>query len=84
MMTDTLARRLVDLTIELTVLPASYRADLRRMVREQMDQKDPQMLIDQCMDYLALATKYMNFDLEATRRENQYLRTMLENNQSGQ
>ena len=82
MMTDTLARRLVDLTIELTVLPASYRADLRRMVREQMDQKDPQTLIDQCLDYLTLATKYMNFDLEATRRENEYLRTMLEN-QSG-
>ena len=74
MATETLARRLVDLTIELTVLPASYRADLRRMVREQMEQKDPQMLVDQCLDYLTLATKYMNFDLEATRRENEYLR----------
>ena len=76
---EQLAKRLVDLTVELSVLPASYRADLRRMLREQMDSKDPQLLIDQCMDYLTLATKYMNFDLEATRRENEYLRGMLEN-----
>lgn len=74
-----LSRRLVDLTVELSVLPASYRADLRRMVREQMDQKDPALLAEQCMEYLSLAIKYMNFDLEATRRENEYLRGMLEN-----
>jgi len=74
-----LSRQLVELTIELSVLPASYRADLRRMLREQMDQRDPQLLAEQCMDYLTLAVKYMNFDLEATRRENEYLRSMLEN-----
>ncbi len=74
-----LSRQLVELTIELSVLPASYRADLRRMLREQMDQRDPQLLSEQCLDYLTLAVKYMNFDLEATRRENEYLRSMLEN-----
>ncbi|MCG3177699.1 MAG: hypothetical protein BIFFINMI_00018 [Phycisphaerae bacterium] len=76
------ARKLVELTVELSVLPASYRADLRRMLREKMDQRDPELLAEQCMDYLTLAVKYMSFDLEATRRENEYLRTMLEN-QSG-
>ena len=29
-----LVKQLVDLTIEMTVLPASYRADLRAMIRE--------------------------------------------------
>lgn len=77
-----IVKKLVDLTIEMTVLPASYRADLRRMAREQMDQKDPQLLAEQCLEYLSLAIKYTNFDLEATRRENEYLRGMLEN-QSG-
>jgi hypothetical protein len=79
---ELLSRRLVDLTVDLSVLPASYRADLRRMLREQMDQKDPQLLAEQCFEYLSLAVKYMTFDLEATRRENEYLRSMLEN-QSG-
>ena len=30
------------------------------------------------MDYLRLSIKYLLFDLEATRRENDYLRKMLE------
>ena len=33
---------------------------------------------DQLLDYLRLRVKYLTFDLEATRRENQYLRRMLE------
>jgi len=31
-----------------------------------------------CLDLLRLQTKYLLFDLEATRRENRYLRQMLE------
>jgi hypothetical protein len=76
---EQLARKLVELAIEMSVLPASYRADLRRMLREKMDQRDPELLAEQCADYLTLAVKYMAFDLEATRRENDYLRAMLEN-----
>ena len=75
---EQLSRTLVDMTVELSVLPASYRADLRRMLREQMDQRDPELLAQQCLEYLTLAVKYMVFDLEATRRENEYLRSMLE------
>ena len=33
---------------------------------------------DQLLDYLRLRVKYLTFDLEATRRENGYLRRMLE------
>lgn len=79
---EQVSRSLVNLTVELSVLPASYRAELRRMLREQMDTRDPELLAQQCMEYLALAVKYMQFDLEATRRENEYLRNILEN-QSG-
>lgn len=34
--------------------------------------------VDDLMDYIRLQTKYVMFDLEATRRENRYLRKMLE------
>jgi hypothetical protein len=33
---------------------------------------------DSCLDHLRLQIKYLLFDLEATRRENRYLRQMLE------
>jgi hypothetical protein len=35
--------------------------------------------VPQSMDHLQLQIKYLLFDLEATRRENRYLRQMLEN-----
>lgn len=35
--------------------------------------------LQEALDYLRLSVKYLVFDLEATRRENQYLRKMLEN-----
>ena len=35
--------------------------------------------VDEVMDHLRLHVKYLVFDLEATRRENRYLRQMLEN-----
>ena len=34
--------------------------------------------LEECLDYLRVLTKYVAFDLEATRRENRYLRQMLE------
>ncbi len=38
-----------------------------------------QQTVDEVMDHLRLQVKYLVFDLEATRRENRYLRQMLEN-----
>ncbi len=38
-----------------------------------------QQSVDEVMDHLRLQVKYLVFDLEATRRENRYLRQMLEN-----
>ena len=34
--------------------------------------------LEEALDYLRLQVKYLVFDLEATRRENTYLRRMLE------
>lgn len=34
--------------------------------------------LQESIDYIRLSIKYVLFDLEATRRENRYLRTMLE------
>ncbi len=35
--------------------------------------------LQESLDYLRVCIKYQLFDLEATRRENEYLRKMLEN-----
>ena len=36
--------------------------------------------LQELLDYLRVCIKYQTFDLEATRRENQYLRKLLEDN----
>ncbi len=38
--------------------------------------------LQESLDYLRVCIKYQLFDLEATRRENQYLRKLLEENNS--
>jgi len=38
--------------------------------------------LQELLDYLRVCIKYQAFDLEATRRENQYLRKLLEENGS--
>ena len=38
--------------------------------------------LEELLDYLRLRVKYLTFDLEATRRENRYLRQMLERRQN--
>jgi len=35
--------------------------------------------VEDSLDYLRMQVKYLVFDLEATRRENRYLRQMLDN-----
>lgn len=36
--------------------------------------------LQESLDYLRVSVKYLLFDLEATRRENAYLRKLLDNN----
>jgi hypothetical protein len=60
-------------------------ADTARERHTQMRQTVSEL--QESLDYLRLSIKYLVFDLEATRRENAYLRKLLEqsgNNRNGQ
>jgi hypothetical protein len=46
--------------------------------RTGSDPKDDLRSIDDSIDFLRVSIKYLRFDLEATRRENQRLRKMLD------
>jgi septal ring factor EnvC (AmiA/AmiB activator) len=74
--------KLSELMNEISTLPASERAKLEQLAAatQQRHQKLRKTVTDlqESMDYLRLSIKYMMFDLEATRRENNYLRKMLE------
>ena len=39
--------------------------------------------LQESLDYLRLSVKYLVFDLEATRRENKYLRSLIETRHDG-
>jgi hypothetical protein len=82
-------QKLGDLLGQIESLPADQQAavrDLADQTRERHDKlrKTVKDLQDS-LDYLRLSVKYLVFDLEATRRENAYLRKMLDqgNNPGG-
>lgn len=67
---------------EISTLPKVERdklADLAQQTQER-HQKLRKTVTDlqESLDYLRLSIKYLVFDLEATRRENGYLRKMIE------
>jgi len=74
--------KLAELVAEISTLPADERAKLELMAEETKARheklKKTVNSLQENMDYLRLAIKYLLFDLEATRRENGYLRKMLE------
>ena len=57
-----------DRLIMLAKQTGSYHKQLRKSVNS----------LQESLDYLRVSIKYMLFDLEATRRENTYLRKLLE------
>lgn len=67
---------------EIGTLPATERAKLRdaaATTRERHEQlKGTIVKLQETLDFLRMSVKYLVFDLEATRRENQYLRRMLD------
>ncbi len=76
--------KLADLMGEISTLPAAERAKLTQLA-EQTKQRHAKLKktvadLQESLDYLRLSIKYLVFDLEATRRENKYLRKMLEQN----
>ncbi len=78
----TFQTKLSELMTEISTLPKAEREKLAALAQQTHDRhaklrKTVNDLQDS-LDYLRLAIKYMVFDLEATRRENSYLRKMLE------
>jgi len=77
----TFQTKLANLMGEINTLPASEREKLAKLA-EQTKERHSKMKksmsdLQESLDYLRLSIKYLVFDLEATRRENQYLRDML-------
>ncbi|RME41833.1 MAG: hypothetical protein D6788_00365 [Planctomycetota bacterium] len=81
---ETFQRKLAELIAEIGTLPAGER-DKLEMLAEQTRERHRQLKetvssLQESIDFVRLSIKYMLFDLEATRRENEQLRRMLEEN----
>ncbi len=80
-------KRLSELVAEIDTLPVGERDRLKKLADETRDRheqiKKSVTSLQESIDFLRLGIKYMLFDLEATRRENNYLRKMLEQDQNG-
>ena len=78
--------KLAELMGEISTLPKDEREKLTKLASETQARHDKLKKtvsgLQESMDYLRLSIKYLVFDLEATRRENGYLRKMLEEDTS--
>ncbi len=83
----TFQKRLAELLSEIATLPASQRSKLELLVSDTKKRHEQLRAsasnVQDSLDYLRVAIKYLLFDLEATRRENSYLRKMLQRHQEG-
>lgn len=77
----TFQARLAELMKEISVLPKADQNKLTKIAQETRERhtKLQQTVhnLQESLDYLRLSIKYLVFDLEATRRENTYLRKMI-------
>ena len=84
----TFQKRLAELLGEIATLPVSQRNKLELLVADTKKRheqlKTTATGVQESLDYLRVAIKYLLFDLEATRRENSYLRKMLQQQRPGQ
>lgn len=78
--------KLAELMGEISTLPKAEREKLEQLAAQTRQRHDKLRQtvtgLQESLDYLRLSIKYLVFDLEATRRENSYLRKMLENEQA--
>ncbi len=78
----TFQKKLAELVQEIESLPDGERDRLRQLAAETKQRheqiKKSMSGLQESIDFLRLSIKYLLFDLEATRRENGYLRKMLE------
>jgi nitric oxide reductase activation protein len=78
----TFQKRLGELVEEINKLPESERERLKELAAETKQRHDQikknMSGLQDSLDFLRMSIKYLMFDLEATRRENNYLRKLLE------
>ncbi|MBI1189482.1 MAG: transcriptional regulator [Tepidisphaera sp.] len=74
--------KLGDLIKQIEALPEDQRGPLQCIAQETKDRHERMKKtvadLQESLDYLRLSVKYLVFDLEATRRENDYLRKLIE------
>src|SRR5262245_45389635 len=74
--------RMTDLMNKIKELPEPQRPALERLAEEAVSRRERIRTsvaeLQESLDYLRLTIKYLVFDLEATRRENTYLRKLIE------
>ena len=79
-------QKLGELISQINSVPEGEQGDLMKLAEETKQRHDRMKKtiadLQDSLDYLRLSVKYLVFDLEATRRENQYLRKLLDR-QSG-
>jgi len=74
-----LKEKLLELAQTVQALPAIGQAKAASPEGVYLSSFQPKAdRVEDALDYLRLQLKYLVFDLEATRRENRYLRKMLE------
>jgi predicted enzyme involved in methoxymalonyl-ACP biosynthesis len=68
-------------------LPVAEQEKVKQLAADSRDRHEKLRKtvhsLQESLDYLRLSVKYLVFDLEATRRENQYLRKLLEETREG-
>ena len=83
-------QKLAELVTQINTLPESERGALSELAQQTRTRHDAMKKtindLQESLDYLRLSIKYLVFDLEATRRENEYLRKLLDkqNNDKGE
>jgi septal ring factor EnvC (AmiA/AmiB activator) len=79
---ESFQKKLSELVAEIGTLPASERAKLEEMAKDTNNKREEIRAtvanLQESLDQLRLAIKYLLFDLEATKRENENLRRLLE------
>ncbi len=80
--------KLGELLTRINDLPEAERGRMEQLAAETRDRHDRMKTavseLQESLDYLRLSVKYLVFDLEATRRENKYLRSLIQGATEGE
>lgn len=81
-------QKLGELIGQINTLPEGQRGELEQLAKDTQDRHEKMRRtiadLQESLDYLRLSIKYLVFDLEATRRENEYLRKLIDAQMGGE